>query len=84
MAQCPPCLLATSSYDGEIIVWNVVSGHMYCKLNAPSPMDGQDHGEGRDGAGTIACVHRPPHQLELGKLKESPFGGHFLLGRDWP
>ncbi|KAK7810465.1 hypothetical protein U0070_025113 [Myodes glareolus] len=46
VAQCPPCLLATSSYDGEIIVWNVVSGHMYCKLNAPSPVDGQDHGEG--------------------------------------
>lgn len=84
MAQCPPFLLATSSYDGEIIVWNVVSGHMYCKLNPPSPVDGQDHREGREGAGARACVHRPHHQLELGKLKESPFGGHFLLGRDWP
>ncbi|EDL89520.1 rCG42626 [Rattus norvegicus] len=39
VAQCPPFLLATSSYDGEIIVWNVISGHMYCKLNTPSPMD---------------------------------------------
>ncbi|XP_032743080.1 WD repeat-containing protein on Y chromosome-like [Rattus rattus] len=46
VAQCPPFLLATSSYDGEIIVWNVISGHMYCKLNTPSPMD---PGEGREG-----------------------------------
>ncbi|KAM3837845.1 cilia- and flagella-associated protein 337-like [Vipera latastei] len=28
VAQCPPNLLATSSYDGEIIVWNMVSGHI--------------------------------------------------------
>ncbi|KAM7331552.1 hypothetical protein ACRRTK_008260 [Alexandromys fortis] len=49
------------SYDGEIIVWNVVSGHMYCKLNPPSPVDGQDHREGSvtfwklfSGAGLIA------------------------------
>uniref|UniRef100_F6XH43 WD repeat domain 49 n=1 Tax=Equus caballus TaxID=9796 RepID=F6XH43_HORSE len=33
VAQCPPFLLATSSYDGEIIIWNVISGHIYCKLN---------------------------------------------------
>ncbi|XP_021078356.1 WD repeat-containing protein 49-like [Mus pahari] len=48
VAQCPPFLLATSSYDGEIIVWNVISGHMYCKLNTPSPTDGQDCREGPD------------------------------------
>ncbi|XP_031194673.1 WD repeat-containing protein 49-like [Mastomys coucha] len=45
VAQCPPFLLATSSYDGEIIVWNVISGHMYCKLNTPSLIDGQDYRE---------------------------------------
>ncbi|XP_063160519.1 WD repeat-containing protein on Y chromosome-like [Candoia aspera] len=28
VAQCPPNFLATSSYDGEIIVWNMVSGHI--------------------------------------------------------
>ncbi|KAB0394919.1 hypothetical protein E2I00_010193, partial [Balaenoptera physalus] len=39
VAQCPPILLATSSYDGEIIIWNVISGHMHCKLNTPSPSD---------------------------------------------
>ncbi|MEJ1281834.1 WD40 repeat domain 95 [Cricetulus griseus] len=61
VAQCPPFLLATSSYDGEIIVWNVISGHVYCKLNPSSPVDGQDHREGSvtfwklfSGAGLIA------------------------------
>uniref|UniRef100_A0A8D2DRP7 Uncharacterized protein n=1 Tax=Sciurus vulgaris TaxID=55149 RepID=A0A8D2DRP7_SCIVU len=46
VAQCPPFLLATCSYDGEIIVWNVISGHVYCKLNTPSPSDGLNHREG--------------------------------------
>ncbi|XP_078402252.1 cilia- and flagella-associated protein 337 [Cetorhinus maximus] len=35
IAQCPPTLLATSSYDGEIIVWNMISGHIYCRLQNP-------------------------------------------------
>ncbi|XP_038674997.1 WD repeat-containing protein on Y chromosome isoform X2 [Scyliorhinus canicula] len=35
IAQCPPTLLATSSYDGEIIVWNMISGHIYCRLRNP-------------------------------------------------
>uniref|UniRef100_A0A8D3D416 WD40 repeat domain 95 n=1 Tax=Scophthalmus maximus TaxID=52904 RepID=A0A8D3D416_SCOMX len=34
-AQCPPSLLATSSYDGEIIVWNVVSGRIQCRFVTP-------------------------------------------------
>ncbi|KAI5279550.1 Wd Repeat-Containing Protein 49 [Manis pentadactyla] len=38
------------NYNGEIIVWNVISGHMYCKLNTPSPRDGT---EGRGGAVTF-------------------------------
>ncbi|XP_059985526.1 LOW QUALITY PROTEIN: uncharacterized protein LOC132508994 [Lagenorhynchus albirostris] len=50
VAQCPPILLATSSYDGEIIIWNVISGHMHCKLNTPSPCDGTEYGE--RGAGS--------------------------------
>jgi WD40 repeat protein len=37
VAQCPPNLLATSSYDGEIIVWNLVSGHIFCHLVADVP-----------------------------------------------
>ncbi|XP_069747677.1 cilia- and flagella-associated protein 337 [Narcine bancroftii] len=36
IAQCPPSLLATSSYDGETIVWNMISGHICCHLQSPS------------------------------------------------
>ncbi|KAJ8368500.1 hypothetical protein SKAU_G00085280 [Synaphobranchus kaupii] len=39
VAQCPPSLLASGSYDGEIIVWNLVSGHVQCRLVAPLPTD---------------------------------------------
>ncbi|KAJ6662359.1 hypothetical protein lerEdw1_012523 [Lerista edwardsae] len=35
IAQCPPTLLATSSYDGEIIVWNMNSGHICHKFRTP-------------------------------------------------
>nr|XP_014351744.1 PREDICTED: WD repeat-containing protein on Y chromosome-like isoform X5 [Latimeria chalumnae] len=42
IAQCAPTFLATSSYDGEIIVWNLVSGHMYCQLQTPPPSNCTD------------------------------------------
>ncbi|KAM9359600.1 LOW QUALITY PROTEIN: cilia- and flagella-associated protein 337 [Symphorus nematophorus] len=35
VAQCPPSLIATSSYDGEIIVWNVISGRIQCRFVSP-------------------------------------------------
>ncbi|XP_049634417.1 WD repeat-containing protein 49-like [Suncus etruscus] len=54
VTHCPPCLLATSSYDGEIIVWNVNSGHVYCKLNTPSLSDGAEEGEGSDRS--VSCL----------------------------
>uniref|UniRef100_A0A672ZGC8 Uncharacterized protein n=1 Tax=Sphaeramia orbicularis TaxID=375764 RepID=A0A672ZGC8_9TELE len=41
-AQCPPSLLATGSYDGEIIVWNVVSGRIQCRFVSP-PQDGHQN-----------------------------------------
>uniref|UniRef100_A0A8C4ZBL7 WD40 repeat domain 95 n=1 Tax=Gadus morhua TaxID=8049 RepID=A0A8C4ZBL7_GADMO len=37
LAQCPPALLATGSYDGEILVWNGVSGHIQCRLRSLVP-----------------------------------------------
>uniref|UniRef100_A0A1I8HT69 WD_REPEATS_REGION domain-containing protein n=1 Tax=Macrostomum lignano TaxID=282301 RepID=A0A1I8HT69_9PLAT len=37
VASSPPNHLATSSYDGSIIVWNTVSGHVYCKIPPPPP-----------------------------------------------
>ncbi|XP_053313760.1 WD repeat-containing protein 64-like [Spea bombifrons] len=36
IAQNPPNLLASSSYDGEIIIWNMVSGHIHCRINTPA------------------------------------------------
>lgn len=30
----PTGLVATSSYDGVVKVWNIDSGHVNCKLNA--------------------------------------------------
>lgn len=34
--------LATSSYDGEIIIWNMVSGHVFTKLYSPKPYGYED------------------------------------------
>ncbi|KAM3874718.1 cilia- and flagella-associated protein 337 [Diretmus argenteus] len=42
IAQCPPSLLATSSYDGEILVWNVASGHILCHVQSPLPPEYQN------------------------------------------
>ncbi|XP_047612397.1 WD repeat-containing protein 49-like [Phacochoerus africanus] len=54
VAQCPSFLLATSSYGGEIIIWNVISGHVCCKLNTPSPSDGAEDREGPDRS--VSCL----------------------------
>ena len=35
VSVCPPNLLATSGYDGQIIVWNMISGHKFCQLREP-------------------------------------------------
>ncbi|XP_069131359.1 LOW QUALITY PROTEIN: cilia- and flagella-associated protein 337-like [Argopecten irradians] len=47
IAQSPPNLIATGSYDGEVIVWNMVSGHIFCHLHAPVPPNYED--ESLDG-----------------------------------
>ncbi|CDQ97542.1 unnamed protein product, partial [Oncorhynchus mykiss] len=47
VAQCPPSLLATSSYDGEVIVWNLVSGHIQCRFASPLQPD-CCHAQGMD------------------------------------
>ncbi|XP_052505986.1 WD repeat-containing protein 49-like [Budorcas taxicolor] len=54
VAHCPPSLLATSSYDGEIIIRNIISGHLYCKLNSPSSSDGTEDSEGPDRS--VSCL----------------------------
>ncbi|XP_051253152.1 WD repeat-containing protein on Y chromosome isoform X2 [Dicentrarchus labrax] len=47
VAQCPPSLVATGSYDGEIIVWNVVSGCIQCRFVSPLLVE-QQNVEGLD------------------------------------
>ncbi|XP_026232153.1 WD repeat-containing protein 64 [Anabas testudineus] len=47
VVHCPPCLLATGSYDGEIIVWNVVSGCIQGRFLSPPPAEYQ-HVQGLD------------------------------------
>lgn len=42
IAKSETNLLASASYDGEIIVWNMVSGHIFCKLNSPEPQNYRD------------------------------------------
>ncbi|XP_029027230.1 WD repeat-containing protein on Y chromosome isoform X2 [Betta splendens] len=40
--HCPPSLLATGAYDGEIIVWNVVSGCIQSRFVSPPPAEYQN------------------------------------------
>ncbi len=37
IAHSAPSLLATASYDGEIIVWNLISGHVFTRFAPPVP-----------------------------------------------
>ncbi|XP_055052839.2 cilia- and flagella-associated protein 337 isoform X1 [Misgurnus anguillicaudatus] len=39
IAHCAPHLLATGSDDGEVIVWNVVSGRILCRFQTPQSPD---------------------------------------------
>nr|XP_020468764.1 WD repeat-containing protein on Y chromosome-like [Monopterus albus]XP_020468765.1 WD repeat-containing protein on Y chromosome-like [Monopterus albus] len=53
VAHCPPSLLATSSYDGEIILWNMVSGCILSRFVSPPPAECQNV-EGLDT--TVPCI----------------------------
>lgn len=39
VAYGEPYFLSTSSFDGEIIVWNIISSYIYCKMKAPVPKE---------------------------------------------
>ncbi|KAJ3581085.1 hypothetical protein NHX12_017064 [Muraenolepis orangiensis] len=64
MAQCPPALLATGSYDGEILVWNAVSGHIQCRFRSPIPTEHHGHAQGYvnfwsvQNAGKLLCCFK--------------------------
>lgn len=66
VAHCPPSLLATGSCDGEVIVWDVVSGRMQCRFTSPPP-DEQQHTDGDVGpwklATGLSLVVRLAHSL---------------------
>ncbi|CAG6000512.1 unnamed protein product [Menidia menidia] len=42
VAQCPPSFLATSSCDGEIIVWNMASQRVHCWFSSPVETEHRD------------------------------------------
>ncbi|XP_048836649.1 WD repeat-containing protein on Y chromosome isoform X2 [Brienomyrus brachyistius] len=53
MALSPPTLLATGSHDGEILVWNMVSGHLQCRILTPNPP---------------GCVYNAPSYVDISVL----------------
>ncbi|KAG7264634.1 hypothetical protein CRUP_034508 [Coryphaenoides rupestris] len=59
MAQCPPALLATGSYDGEILVWNAVSGHVQARL-PPARSRSRSRSRSRPGPGPRRAGPPPP------------------------
>ncbi|XP_041461483.1 WD repeat-containing protein on Y chromosome-like isoform X2 [Lytechinus variegatus] len=56
VSACPPSLLATSSYDGEIIVWNLVSGYAYSHIQSTKYFDDHDERYKADGDESISKV----------------------------
>ncbi|KAI7801017.1 putative WD repeat-containing protein on Y chromosome-like [Triplophysa rosa] len=63
IAHCAPHLLATGSYDGEIIVWNVVSGRIQCRFQTPQT----------PATSTSTCVLKNTSVLSLIFLKTRAF-----------
>jgi WD40 repeat protein len=39
LAKAETNFIASSGYDGEVIVWNMVSGHIFAKLISPKPLE---------------------------------------------
>jgi len=39
----PPTFLATSSYDGEVLIWNCTSGRVFCRLHSSLTKDTADN-----------------------------------------
>ncbi|CAG5124099.1 unnamed protein product, partial [Candidula unifasciata] len=72
VAQCLPNLLATASYDGEVIVWNLVSGHIFCHLNPPAPPGYRDESlDGDLGIDKLIFLNTRAYQKDAGTLVAS-------------
>ncbi|KAH3841539.1 hypothetical protein DPMN_115005 [Dreissena polymorpha] len=72
VAQCPPNMLATASYDGQIIVWNMVSGHIFANLKAPKPSEYEDQSlDGDLSINKLVFLATRAHNKDSGSLVAS-------------
>ncbi|XP_012936713.1 WD repeat-containing protein on Y chromosome [Aplysia californica] len=72
VAQCLPNLLATASYDGEVIVWNMVSGHIFCHLIPPAPPGYEDQSlDGDLSISKLMFLHTRAYKKDAGTLVAS-------------
>ncbi|XP_057313413.1 WD repeat-containing protein on Y chromosome-like isoform X1 [Hydractinia symbiolongicarpus] len=55
ISYSPPHFLATSSYDGEVLIWNVTSGRIFCRLRT-SEMENASHVELLSGDLSVSKV----------------------------
>ncbi|XP_074650451.1 cilia- and flagella-associated protein 337-like [Tubulanus polymorphus] len=77
VAVSSPSFLATSSYDGEVIVWNLISGHIFCHLHAPEPRN-YEH-ESLDGdlsVNKLLFLKSRSYNKDAGSLISSGPRGH--------
>ncbi|XP_046574299.1 WD repeat-containing protein on Y chromosome-like [Haliotis rubra] len=80
VAQCPPNLLATASYDGEVIVWNMVSGHIFCHLIPPSPPHYQDQSlDGDLSINKLVFLQTRAYKKDAGSLVSSGPRAHIHI-----
>ncbi|GCB70432.1 hypothetical protein scyTo_0010777, partial [Scyliorhinus torazame] len=56
VALCAPNLLATSSYDGEIIIWNFTSGLIFCHLHSPTSAVVQELSDEELSINKLLCI----------------------------
>ncbi|XP_070198273.1 cilia- and flagella-associated protein 337-like isoform X3 [Littorina saxatilis] len=80
VAHCLPNLLATASYDGEVIVWNLVSGHIFCHLRPPPPKGYSDQSlDGDLGIGKLLFFKTRAHKKDAGSLVASGPRAHIHI-----
>nr|XP_015200280.1 PREDICTED: WD repeat-containing protein 49-like [Lepisosteus oculatus] len=72
----PPNLLATSSCGAEVLVWNLVSGSLFCQLGSlPSPLPSEPSDEDLNVCKVLFIPSRAPLQKTAAILVTSGPGG---------
>ncbi|XP_076467714.1 cilia- and flagella-associated protein 337-like [Babylonia areolata] len=80
VAHCLPNLLATASYDGEVIVWNMVSGHIFCHLRPPPPKGYTDQSlDGDLGISKLLFLKTRAYKKDAGSLVASGPRAHIHI-----